>query len=80
MKKQPNLTQNTDELRRKAEQRLTAKPEIVPATPSDEKRLLHELQVHQIELEMQNEALLQAYYELEESRDRFVDLYDFGAM
>jgi PAS domain S-box-containing protein len=78
MKKQPDLSQNPDELRRKAEQKLTAKPEIVPATPSDVKKLVHELQVHQIELEMQNEALIQAYYELEESRDRFVDLYDFS--
>lgn len=40
--------------------------------------LLHKLQVHQIELEMQNEALIEAQVALEESRDRFVDFYEFA--
>ncbi|WP_026289323.1 GGDEF and EAL domain-containing protein [Thioalkalivibrio sp. ALMg11] len=37
---------------------------------------MHELQVNQIELEMQNEALRQAQHELEESRNRYVDLFE----
>jgi len=40
--------------------------------------ILYELQVHQIELEMQNEQLRQAHVALEESCDRYVDLFEFA--
>jgi PAS domain S-box-containing protein len=50
-----------------------------PARPHadiDAVRLVHELQVHQIELEMQNDELRRAHVDLEESRDLYWTLYD----
>ncbi len=44
----------------------------------DIQELVEELQVHQIELEMQNEALSSAQSELEKSRNRYYELYDFA--
>jgi PAS domain S-box-containing protein len=46
----------------------------------DVQKLVHNLQVHQVELEMQNNELRRARQELEEARDRFVDLYDFAPL
>ncbi len=70
-------------LRRRAEDILrettTQSPENIEAlSPEAARRMLHELHVHQIELEMQNEELRLAQAALEESRSHYVDLYDFA--
>lgn len=41
-------------------------------------RLIHDLEVHQAELEAQNQQLREAQHQLEESRARYSDLYDFA--
>lgn len=68
-----------DELRRCAEQRLAQGGEasVNVESHADIMKLAHELQVHQIELEMQGEALLVAQDELDERR-RFTDLFQFA--
>ena len=43
-------------------------------------RLLHELRVHQIELEIQNRTLREAQEQLELSRERYVELFEFAPM
>jgi len=64
------------ELRRRAEKKLNA--QTVESSPEDPRRLLHELQVHQIELEMQNEELQSCRIELERVSERYSELYDFA--
>jgi len=69
---------NPATLRQRAEARLLqAQPEI-PASAWDSERLLHELQVHQVELEMHNEELRHAYGEADALREKYADIYDFA--
>jgi PAS domain S-box-containing protein len=79
MSKYKAKTEEMAELRRKAEAQLKKKVvRLREQSGGDPERVLAELQVHQIELEMQNEALRRVHYELEESRQKYSDLYDFA--
>ena len=67
-------------LRREAEARLERRGPASAgvASPTEALRLLHELQVHQVELEMQNEQLRAGREETERALARYTELYDFG--
>lgn len=68
-----------EQLRRQAEARLRLSRRDVAAMPlRSVQQLVHELQVHQIELEMQNEELRRTQIELEVARDLYAELYDFA--
>src|SRR5690349_9305308 len=69
---------NTDELRRKAEAQLHQDIEQATRSEMDTETLLHELQVHQVELDMQNDELRRATLEAEELARKYGDLYDFA--
>ncbi len=83
MKTRNDQTVNASDLRQNAEEVLAGQaprsPEDIAAlSPEEIQRTLHELRVHQIELEMQNEELRAAQAALEASRARYFDLYDLA--
>ncbi|MGO8694837.1 MAG: histidine kinase dimerization/phosphoacceptor domain -containing protein [Rectinemataceae bacterium] len=63
-------------LRSRAEQQAKSMGTIGPDLRPEQ--LIHELQVHQIELETQNEELLRAHEEIVRSRSRYFDLFDLA--
>lgn len=71
------------ELRRRAEARLKEQsahpwPESGFPNTADPARLVHEMQVHQVELELQNAELMEARARMETLLDKYTDLYDFA--
>ena len=73
----------SSELRERAEQAARRKPplsamDLNNLSPELIRQTLHELQVHQIELQMQNEELQTAQIRLDKSRARYFDLYDLA--
>lgn len=82
MKNETPVLTDAQILRQKAEELLVEKRKKtgVPVQETDIKRLLHELQVHQIELEMQNEELRSANDIAETALRKFTLLYDFAPL
>lgn len=83
MKSRISQSGSPDLLRRKAEE-ISRKseggsPERLTGVDVEEASwIVHELRVHQIELEMQNEELRRTHEELEEEHQKYLDLYDFA--
>ena len=70
-----------NDLRKRAEEKLDRKPtaeDLSQMSPEAMQHIVHDLRVHQIELEMQNKELRRAHLEIEASRNRYSDLYDFA--
>ena len=69
-----------EELRKRAEEKAgNMEPvSLSVQTPEEIQQMVHELRVHQIELEMQNEELRRAHAEIEASQARYFDLYDLA--
>jgi len=81
MKKKRNQSAEPSVLRQRAEVRLDTsrtENESAPELAVDTQRILYELEVHQIELEMQNEELRRTRAELEASQARYFDLFDLA--
>lgn len=76
MKKKPA---DIDNLRHEAESLINFEPVNLDAvSPHDLQTLFHELNVHQIELRMQNEQLVEAQQQLIASRNDFIKLFDLA--
>jgi PAS domain S-box-containing protein len=66
------------DLRNKAEELLVKNKNHPTVVKTEFDELIHELEVYQIELEMQNEEYIKSQIKLEESRDDYIELYDFA--
>ena len=67
-----------DRLRRQAEALIDQRSDIGLEAPADILELIHELKIHQVELEIQNEELKRAQLELTDLYRQFEDLYEFA--
>ncbi len=66
-------------IRKKAKKFITKNPfSLKSLQDGDIQSLVEELRIHQVELEMQNEELRRAQLELQEARDKYLDLFDFS--
>ena len=76
----PPAISSPEALRHRADQIIAARmPEpLGEISPMDALKWIHELRVHQIELELQNEELRRTQESLEAARSRYFDLYDLA--
>ncbi len=66
------------DLRRRAEDEVRESGRAAHLPEPDVRKLCHELEVHQVELELQNEALQELQQDLRISEEKYRDLYDFA--
>ena len=79
MKEAETKSHQLKALRHRAEALLHEEPQALSnIPPQDIQQLIHELQVYQLELEMQNEELRRVQLQLAEAHDKYFDLYDFA--
>ncbi len=80
MKKQRSISTDLATLRRKAEETMERKATDVgvPLSEVNSLKLVHELEVHQIELEMINEELKRAKFRSDFMAEKYTELYDFA--
>jgi PAS domain S-box-containing protein len=79
MSREASQSSSPAELRERAEAKVGTR--VAPSgslSLEESQRLIHDLEVHQVELDMQNEDLRQSRHDLEESRNRYAELYDFA--
>ena len=73
------MPQDKTTLKNQAQEFLSKNPSALKDIPTmDIRQLIEDLQIHQLELEMQNEELRRLQEDLEKERDRYSDLYDFS--
>src|SRR5262245_50075933 len=78
-KKRNTRATDSEHLRLAAQAQLAKRArEERPLEAHEQARLRHELEIHQVELEMQNEHLLRVQQELEAGLDRYTQLFDFA--
>jgi len=77
----PSDSDERSELSSRAEKRLRERllsTSDIPSSREEMIRMIHQLSVHQLELEMQQKELIESRAQLEESLNRFTELYDFS--
>ena len=77
-KQKSNTPLSSSELRSLAEERLEEKQLSAMSSPLEMLKLVHELQIHQVELELQQEELVRTRLELEKSLAMYTEFYDFA--